>query len=244
MKKEELQELLNALIYPFLLVAIMAIVHFAQYVFDWNLNVYGIYPRKLTSLLGILFTPFLHGDFNHLFNNTVSFIILCGALFFFYKKIALRVLFWIYMMSGFWTWISARESYHIGASGVIYGIFSFLLVSGFLRKNLQLIGLSFFVVFVYGSMVWGIFPIKVEISYEGHLWGFVAGIVLAFYYKKQGPQKVEHVWEDEDDEGVDEENAYWKIDYHANQQSQQINYIYKPKELETKNKQDESRKDL
>jgi membrane associated rhomboid family serine protease len=228
LEKEEKYKLLNALIYPAVIVGMMGIIHFSQFVFDWNLSVYGIYPRRLSGLVGVLFTPFLHGDFNHLFNNSISLLILGSSLFYFYKKISLKVFIWIYIMSGFWTWISARESYHIGASGIIYGLFSFLLISGFLRKNLQLIGVSFFVVFVYGSMVWGIFPIKVHISYEGHLWGFIAGIILAIYYKKQGPQKIEHVWDEEDDD-IDEDNAYWKIERKSIISSPEINYIYKPK---------------
>jgi len=217
LEKEEKHKLLNALIYPSLLLTIMGLSY---------------YPRKLSGLRGVLFAPFLHGSPEHLFNNAISFMILCSSLFFFYKKVALRVLVWVCLMGGLWTWILARDSYHIGASGIIYGLFSFLLISGFVRKNLQLVMLSFFVVFVYGSMVWGIFPIKVEVSYESHLWGFVSGLILAFYYKKQGPQKVEHVWEDEEDD--DEEDPYWKIDVQLPQQSQQINYIYKSKEEDIK----------
>jgi len=229
LEKEEKNKLINALIYPVLLIAIMGIVHFIQYIFDWKIHVYGIYPRKISGLRGIFLMPFIHGDKYHLLNNATSFFILCSTLFYFYKKIALKVLFWVMIIGGIWTWLLARESYHIGMSGVIYGLFSFLLISGFLRKNTQLVWVSFFVVFVYGSMVWGIFPLKVEISYEGHLWGFIAGIVLALYYKKQGPQKVEYIWEEEEEE--EEEYPYWK---QGVEQTQQINYIYKPKEPENK----------
>ena len=225
-EKKEKYKVFNALIYPILLVTIMIIVHFAQFVFDWDIHKYGIYPRRLSGLRGVLFTPFIHGDAHHLFNNSLSFIILCSTLFYFYKKISLKVLVWIYLMSGIWTWVSARESYHIGASGVIYGLFSFLLVSGFLRKSLQLVAISFFVVFVYGSMVWGIFPIKVDISYEGHLWGFIAGIVLAIYYKKQGPQRIEPNWEEEEE---DEGFPYWEIENESEAKNQKINYLYRLK---------------
>jgi membrane associated rhomboid family serine protease len=115
-------------------------------------------------------------------------------------------------MGGFWTWVMARESYHIGASGLIYGLFSFLLLSGFIRLNKQLISLSFFVVIVYGSMVWGIFPVKLNISYEAHFWGFVSGIILAIFYRKQGLQKEVFVWE-EDEEIDRKEDEYWKSGY-------------------------------
>src|SRR5690606_30660304 len=159
----------------------------------------GIYPQKLSAIGGIVSSVFIHGNFNHLFNNAIPLLILGSALFYFYKPIALKVVVWIVLMGGFWTWIMARESYHIGASGLIYGLFSFLLLSGFIRLNKQLISLSFFVVIVYGSMVWGIFPVKLNISYEAHFWGFVSGIILAIFYRKQGLQKEIFVW-DEDEE--------------------------------------------
>jgi len=179
LKKEELNNLFNALIYPILFVVAIGIIHFIQYAFELDFVRYGIFPRKLTGLYGIVFSPLIHGDFNHLFNNSIPLLILGSALFYFYKEIALKVTFWVYLMVGVWTWLSAREAYHIGASGLLYGLFSFLLVSGFIRKNTQLIALSFAVIFLYGSLVWGILPIDVKVSFEGHLWGFVAGIILA-----------------------------------------------------------------
>lgn len=210
MDKHEKNKFLNALIYPVLFVLIIGLIHLVQYVFDISFLNYGVYPRSFKGLIGVITSPLIHGDFNHLFNNSIPLLILGTSIFYFYKKVALRLSFWIYLMVGIWTWISARESYHIGASGLIYGLFAFLLVSGFIRKNSRLISLSFFVVMVYGSMVWGIFPIKVNISFEGHLWGFVAGIVLAFYYRKQGPQKENFIWKEEDE--LDDENDYWNVD--------------------------------
>ncbi len=225
MDKIEKHKILNAIIYPIIFVALMGITYLIQFTFNLNLYKFGIYPRKLSGLVGVICAPFIHANFSHLFNNVVSFFILTSTLFFFYKKIALKVIFWVLIMGGFWTWVAARESYHIGASGVIYGIFSFLLISGFLRKNIQLIAISLFVVFVYGGMIWGIFPIKVQISYEGHMWGFVAGIILAIFYRKQGPQKIKYEWPDEDDEN--DEDDYWNIENKP--QSSEINYFYKPK---------------
>lgn len=232
MDKIERNKVLTAIIFPTIFVAIIGLIHFAGYVLDVSFVSYGVFPRKLSGLIGILTSPLIHADFKHLFNNSIPLIILGSALFYFYKEVAFKVSFWIYLMVGIWTWVSARESYHIGASGVLYGLFSFLLVSGFLRKNKNLISLSFTVIFLYGSLVWGIFPIDVKVSFEGHLWGFVAGIVLAFYYKKQGPQKVEYVWDEEDEE--DDENAYWKVEEEQQAPQQQINYIFKPSESKKK----------
>jgi len=225
--KFEKNKIINALTIPSLFVAIIGFVHLFSYLLDISFVTYGVFPRKLSGLIGIITSPLIHADFNHLFNNSIPLLILGSALFYFYREVAFKVSFWIYLMVGVWTWVSARESYHIGASGVLYGLFSFLLISGFLRKHKNLISLSFAVIFLYGSLVWGIFPIDLKISFEGHLWGFIAGVVLAFYYKKQGPQKVEYVWPEEDEEYDDE---YWKIESEENPPKQIINYIYKPSE--------------
>ena len=149
-----------------------------------------------------------------------------GLLFYFYKEIAFKVSVWIYLMVGVWTWIYAREAYHIGASGVLYGLFSFLLISGFIRRNKQLISLSFAVIFLYGSLVWGLFPIDIKVSFEAHVFGFIAGIILAIYYRKEGPQKVEHHWEEDEEDG---EDKYWmEVEVKAKKQEQKVNYIFKP----------------
>ncbi len=226
MEKLERNKALNALVYPLLFVMIIGLIHLIQYVFEIEFTHYGIFPRDSKGLIGIITSPLIHGSFNHLFNNSVPILILGSSLFFFYKEIALKVTLWIYLMVGVWTWVYAREAYHIGASGFLYGLFSFLLVSGFIRRNTQLISLSFAVIFLYGSLVWGIFPIDVKISFEGHLWGFVAGIILALYYRKQGPQKIVHIWEE--DEDIDEEGAYWKEETQQPPSKQEINYVYKP----------------
>lgn len=231
MDKQERNRFLNALIYPIVFVLIISLIHFAQYAFEIKLTNLGVYPRKLIGLKGVLLSPLIHADYQHLLSNSIPLLILGTALFYFYKKIALKLVLWIYLMVGVWTWVSAREAYHIGASGLLYGMFSFLLVSGFLRRDNRLIALSFFVIMFYGSMVWGIFPIKINVSFEGHLWGFVAGIVLALYYKKQGPQREEFIWEEDDEE--DDENAYWKRDNQPNTniKKTQIKYTFKPKDI-------------
>jgi membrane associated rhomboid family serine protease len=229
--KHERNKLINALFFPLLFVVVISIIHALQYFLGFSWFHYGIFPLKVENLSGIILSVFIHGDFNHLFNNSIPLLILGTSLFYFYKEIALKVIIWIVLMGGIWTWILAREAYHAGASGLIYGLFAFLMISGFIRKNKQLVSLSFFVVLVYGSMVWGIFPIKLHVSFESHLWGFISGIVLAIYYRKQGPQKVVFEWPEEDEE--DDENAYWKIKQPPQKPKMQIRYFFKPKE-ETK----------
>jgi len=224
MDKLEKNHILNSLLYPFIFVFTIVVIFFIEVIFELNLSNYGIYPRNFSGLKGVLFAPFLHGDASHLINNAIPLLILGTTLFYFYKEIALKVFLWIFLMGGFWTWVSAREAMHIGASGVIYGLFSFLLISGFIRRNIQLIAISFFVVFIYGSMIWGIFPIKKHISFESHFWGFVAGLILAIYYRKQGPQKKVHHWEEDDeDEDEDEDEADSNIDKNPIE----ITYIFK-----------------
>jgi membrane associated rhomboid family serine protease len=210
--REEKNKIVNAVFYPILFVLFIGLIHFIQFVFNLDFYWLGIYPQKLSAIGGVVSSVLVHGNFNHLFNYAITLLILGSALFYFYKPIALKVVVWVVLMGGFWTWVMARESYHIGASGLIYGLFSFLLLSGFIRLNKQLISLSFFVVIVYGSMVWGIFPVKLNISYEAHFWGFVSGIILAIFYRKQGLQKEVFVW-DEDEENDKKEDEYWKSGY-------------------------------
>lgn len=156
---------------------------------NWNLNSYGIYPRTLVGLRGVLFSPFLHGGFKHLFNNSIPILILSASVFYFYREVAYKVLLWGTLFTGVLTWCIGRESYHIGASGVIYMLFSFVFFSGIIRKYYRLTALSFGVIFLYGSMIWYLFPIEDKISWEGHLSGFLVGWILSVIYKKQGPQK-------------------------------------------------------
>lgn len=210
MVQKEKKEILKSLYFPALLLVLMWLVKAAEIVFDIELNILGVYPLKWEGLVGILCSPFVHADFGHLMANSVSFFILCSCLFYFYRRIAYSSFFLIYFLSGFWLWFVGRASYHIGASGIIYGLASFLFISGLIRRNPPLMAITLVITFLYGSMIWGIFPEffpEKNISWEGHLTGLVAGAVLAVYYRKSGPQPKEYEWDNEDEE--DDENAYW-----------------------------------
>ena len=188
-----------------------------EIVFNVDLVFLGIYPLKVEGLAGILTSPLVHGDFSHLISNSFPLLILGTCLFYFYRKIAYKAFFLIYFLTGLWVWFGARDAWHIGASGIVYGLASFLFISGIIRKNPRLMAITFFVAFFYGSMIWGIFPdffpFK-NISWEGHLMGLISGLVLAVFYRKEGPQRKLYSWdfedEEEDDENDDDENAYWK----------------------------------
>jgi membrane associated rhomboid family serine protease len=209
--KAEKRKVLVSFVYPFLFVLTLWLVEWAEIAQERSFVTYGLFPRTLSGLRGIFLSPFIHSDFNHLFNNSVPLLIMGTALFYFYRKVALRLTLLIIIAGGVWTWISARPSYHIGASGLVYGLFGFLLVSGFIRRHKGLMSLSFLVAFIYGSLVWGVLPIDYNISWEGHLWGLLAGVALAYYFRKQGPQREVHQWEEEDEEDDDEsDQSYWQ----------------------------------
>lgn len=186
-----------ALVIPLYLVLFLWIVFWFEVKFGINFNEYGIYPRTLKGLRGILFSPFIHGDIKHLYQNSIPLFVLLFSLLYFYKDIALKIVLYGIFFTGFITWVIARKSYHIGGSGLIYMLFSFIFFSGIIRKNYRLTAVSLLVIFLYGSMVWYILPIKEEISWEGHLSGFLVGILIAVYFRKIGPQKLQYYWEKE-----------------------------------------------
>lgn len=189
------------------LVAVIAIwtVFWLELRFQVNLNEYGIYPQKLSGLKGIIFSPFIHGSLEHLYNNTIPLAVLTAALFYFYRNIALQVLLIGILISGFFTWGVGRPSYHIGASGVIYLLASFIFFKGIFTKHYRLVALSLIVVFIYGSMLWYIFPVEDGTSWEGHLGGFLTGLALAFFMKSDLPSPKKFDWEHDDyDEQADE----------------------------------------
>lgn len=183
------------LIVPLCAVVLIWVVYWVEIVYGYNFNSYGILPQRLRGLKGVLFSPFIHGSTSHLFNNSVPLFVLLSFLFFFYRKVAVKVLVVGTILTGVLTWSFARNSYHIGASGIVYLLFSFIFFSGMLRKHYRLVALSLIVVFLYGGLIWYVFPIKDEVSWEGHLSGFVTGLFLTFLYRNKGPQKQEFKYE-------------------------------------------------
>jgi membrane associated rhomboid family serine protease len=173
-------------------------VYWLELRFQMNLNDYGVNPRTLEGLRGIIFSPFIHGSLDHLYNNTIPLAILMASLFYFYSKVALKTILLGILFSGLITWCIGRPSYHIGASGVIYFLASFIFFKGVFTKYYRLVALSLMVVFVYGSLLWYIFPIKDGISWEGHLGGFIMGLVLAFLLKSPVPSAKKFAWEHDD----------------------------------------------
>jgi membrane associated rhomboid family serine protease len=202
----EKKRFVYSLVVPSLVLLLIVLVRLLEVTAQWDLYWLGIYPRKWQGLIGILSSPLVHANWQHLLDNAVSFMILAAGLFYFYRDLALRVFIYNWLLTGLFVWIGARPAYHIGASGLIYGIASFLFFSGIIRRYVPLMAISLIVVFLYGSMVWGLFPLKEEISWESHLLGAIAGWLLALLYYNQGPQRPPASWELEEEE-FDEE--YW-----------------------------------
>ena len=219
---EEKKKVFSSFFYPVVLIILLWGIKLFELEYSVRLVEYGLFPRSISGLKGILLSPLIHSDTKHLFNNSVPLLFMGASLFFFYRKVAFRVVSMIVLVGGFWTWISAREAFHIGASGLVYGLFGFLLVSGFVRRHKALMSISFLVAFIYGSLVWGILPIDYKISWEGHLWGLLAGMAMAFYYRREGPQREVYQWEEEDDDEEDDEDAAWK----QSQEDQKVTVQY------------------
>lgn len=249
MKKFPFKEFFDVIKYPLLFVVICWILFWMDHAFHLNLHVLGVSPRTAKGAIGIITSPFIHGDLSHIANNSVPVLVLGSLLFYFYRPIAWPVVLWIYFISGVWLWIGGRNNefipyYHFGASTLIYGFSTFLFFSGVFRKHKQLMVVSTMVVFLYGSITWGIFPFDKSMSWEGHLFGAIAGVLVAYNYRKEGPQAKPYYWPEEE---VDLEAIYYEqlrqeqelaesIKREAEEKSQQsqdsfkITYTFIPKE--------------
>jgi membrane associated rhomboid family serine protease len=196
----EQQKRFHTFFFPTFFLVVLWILKLYEFILEENLATLGVYPREFQGLAGIFFSPLIHGSFNHLISNSVPVYFLSLALFYYYPKFAYRVFFAIYISVGLWVWIAARQSFHIGASGLVYGLAMFHFLSGILRKHVGLMAFSLLVCFLYGSMVWGVLPLQEDISWESHLFGMIAGTICAILYRKEGPQRKEHVWPNEDND--------------------------------------------
>ncbi|MFY7668613.1 MAG: rhomboid family intramembrane serine protease [Crocinitomicaceae bacterium] len=207
----------NAIPPALFVMIIMWLVYWSDYLFVYDFHKLGVMPKTSDGLKGIFFMPWIHshGDIRHLLNNSIPTFLLLTLLFYSYREIALRVFLFSWFVTGILLWVFANNNgaYHIGMSGVIYSLAAFLFTSGVLRKYLPLQALSLFIVFIYGSMIWGIFPTEQHVSWEGHLSGMLVGIFLAFYYRKLGPQRPKYQYEIEKELGIeppDLEGQYWE----------------------------------
>lgn len=200
MKDSPFQFTTSVIVLPFLFVLLLWIVFWVDIRFHLNLEEFGIYPRTLEGIRGIFFSPFIHGNLEHLYNNSIPLLILIAALRFFYREQTFSVLGYGILLTGFLTWIIGRDSYHIGASGLVYVLVSFIFFKGIRTQYYRLVTLSLLVILIYGSLVWYIFPnVKEGISWEGHLAGLITGFIFAIQMKTPEYKKmIRYDWEHPD----------------------------------------------
>ena len=196
------RKLSTALIPAAVVVVIMWSAYLLDRSFDLSHYRHGILPRHWQGLWGIVVAPFIHGDLEHLINNSIPMLVLGWALLYFFPRLAGRVALGSWLVSGVLVWLSARSNYHIGASGVVYGLAAFLFTSGLLRGQRTLMGLSLLVVFLYGGLLWGVLPIVPRISWESHFWGAATGVSMAYLYRHvpaavNDPKPI--VWDEEEE---------------------------------------------
>ncbi len=213
--KQERQKLLNSIVYPTLFILLLWFIHGIQVYENLSFAPYGLNPRVWSGLLGIITAPLIHHDWEHLISNTMPTWFLLSGLCYYYQNKSLPIFLFIYFASGIWAWVFARSAYHIGASGLVYGLIFFLIVSALIKRERKMMFFSFLIIFLYGSVIWGFFPEFFpgkNISWECHLTGALAGIVAAFYFKKDGPQSPEFPQDDDDNENNTDDPPYWMVD--------------------------------
>jgi membrane associated rhomboid family serine protease len=210
------RRLLHALFIPSLVSLLFVLSFVLEKGMDWDFSTLGVLPRKIEGLPGILLHPFVHGGFSHLANNLPTFFVLSLALYYFYRAVANRVMVIIWFGTGILLWIIGRDSYHIGASGVIYGLAFFIFWGGLLMHSISLMAISLAIVFWYGSMVWDMFPFlpNESVSWEGHLSGALAGSLAAAIFRKAGiPPANDQNNENDDENEADDELTQMAMKY-------------------------------
>lgn len=214
LKKRIRLSIVPSLVFVFI-IWIMFVIDYSQ-IIHFNFSRLGIYPLKLNGVMGIFFSPFIHASFSHIISNTFPLLILISLIFFFYNQIAVKSILLLWFLSGALTWFIGRGAYHIGASGLIFALVFFLFFSGLFRRYEPLSAVSMIVVFIYGSTIWSIFPIAelvdVSLSWEAHLSGAIAGLIAAFIYRKEGPQKPNITWEEDNVDNEDNEDNQDEIE--------------------------------
>lgn len=216
MSQKKLNPFVTAGFVGVFLLLVMWSVYIVDWVFPVDFYKWGVKPRTISGLWGILFSPFIHAqdDIGHVVNNSPPILVLSWALYYFYQKIATQILAISWIVGGLFVWIAARDSYHIGMSGVIYSLAFFIFFSGILRREAKVMAIALFVAFLYGSMIWGVFPLDPRVSFEAHLFGAIVGMTLAYFYRKQGEtfEKKRYQFEiDEENEAKLKSQGYRKI---------------------------------
>jgi len=191
----------------FWMVAVLWGIHLFQVISGIDFGSLGVYPRRQFGLKGILFSPLIHSGWPHLLSNTPPFFVLTLILFFFYRRAAVPSFISIYLLTGLTVWGFARDNaFHIGASGVIYGLVAFVFWSGIFRRNVKSIVLALIVVVYYSGMFAGLVPTDEKVSWESHLFGALVGIFVAFWFKNRlEPDEKRPAWSWEQEPETEEQ---------------------------------------
>lgn len=203
--------------------------------FMLNWNSHGLQPLTVYGLQGIIFGSFLHGSMQHIANNSLPFLFLSMGVFYYYPKESWLIILTSLTLPWIGVWLFGRPAVHIGASAAIYALATFIFFSGLWKKNRYLLSTALLVVFLYGSLFWGLFPIEERISHEGHLSGAVFGILLSVILRKRGPEPTTWHWDDEDDELIPDIEVIGEEHIQSPSQAPQINIRYDYRERDSEN---------
>ena len=179
-------------------VGLLWLIHFSNWALDLGPEELGLRPREWSGLLGVVFAPLLHANFEHLLGNTLPLLVVGTTMLYLYPRATPRVLPAVYLGPGLAVWLFGRSAVHIGASGIIYGLVAYVLLAGLIRRDRRAIGASLMVCFMYGTMVWGVLPIRTGVSWETHLAAAVIGLGLALALRRFDiPPRKRYSWDDE-----------------------------------------------
>ena len=196
--KDDKKKFITSLILPVGFVFLLWVIKISEIIFNLDFTGFGILPESVKGIPGILLAPLIHANIKHLFSNSLPILFLGTGIIYFYRNSSYKVILIIYLGTGILDWLFARKAYHIGASGIIYGLVTFLFFSGIIKRDTRAIALALLVTFLYGSLIWGVLPIDSGISWESHLFGSIMGIFCAFLFRSSDPA-IKYAWEYEDD---------------------------------------------
>jgi membrane associated rhomboid family serine protease len=179
--------------------AFLWLIFIIDAVFGLRLGRFGLQPGSVPGLIGLITAPLFHASPSHMFSNSLPLLLSSTAMLFLYPNSALRAIPIIWLGSGAFAWFIGRPSFHFGASGLVYGLLAYVLVSGIIRRDMRSVAASLLIWFLYGTMVWGVLPIRANMSWELHLGGALMGVISAFIFRNwDRPPMVRYEWEDDD----------------------------------------------
>lgn len=225
-------QLIDAIVWPLFIVVLIWLAFFLNHGYDLGWNDLGLKPWDWSGLTGVITMPFLHGNFDHLFSNSIPLLLSMAFIFLYFPKTKWHIIGFIYPLTGILLWFIGREhTNHIGASGLVYAYIAFLITHAFINRNKQTLAAAFILIFLYGSLIYGIFPeygklIGKNISWEGHLSGAIFGVIFGILYRRKGPQAIKPP-EDDDEDDVEWYYREMEEREHVSQQKH-IRYHFRP----------------